>query len=599
MSDHRWPDDAPASSPAPPTTPQPTAGLSRRSFFGWSAAAGAGASLAGLWTASPHPAGAQLPPPFPGQEIEEATIAHLQTEMAAGRLTSAELVQIYLDRIAAIDQSGPTLRSVIEVNPDALRIAFQLDQERRTSGARGRLHGIPILLKDNIDTGDRMQTTAGSLALVGRPAPRDARLVSRLRRAGAVVLGKANLSEWANFRGFSSSSGWSGRGGQVRNPYVLDRNPCGSSSGSAAAVSANLATVALGTETDGSIVCPSSANGVVGIKPTVGLTSRSGVIPISHTQDTVGPHGRTVADAAAVLGVLTGGDPRDPATFASRGRSFKDYTQFLDPDGLQGARIGVSRGGGFTGYSAETDAIFEQALETMAAAGATLVDPAEIPTIDELNADPAEIIVLVWEFKRDLNAYLATRTGVPVQDMADVIQFNLDHADQELAFFGQEWFELSQSEAFTEQEYRAAVVRGRRLAGPQGIDAVLAEHDLDALVAPTGSPAWTTDLINGDHFLGASSGPAAVAGYPAISVPAGYSFALPVGISFFGTAWSEPKLIQIASGFEAAVGPRQAPRFLPMSPSFAPRRTAAAAQVDRLREQLERALPRSRRPRLL
>ncbi len=541
-----------------------SAALDRRSFLRLGALAGAGASL------SARPAEAEAP----GADLEkyhrdplaEATIAELQAMMAAGQLTSLRLVNTHLQRIEGLDHSGSRLQSILEVNPDARGIAHALDRERRQHGPRGPLHGIPVVLKANIDTGDEMQTTAGSLALLGDPAPQDATVAARLRAAGAVILGKANLSEWANFRGFSSTSGWSGLGGQTKNPYYLDRNPCGSSSGSAAAVSGGLCAAGLGTETDGSIVCPSGANGVVGIKPTLGLTSRAGVIPIAHSQDVVGPHGRTVADAAALLGALTGVDPRDPATQASAGNFFTDYSQFLDPDGLNGARIGVHRGGGFTGYSAETDAVFEAALAAMAAAGATLVDPADLPTIDDLLADPAELIVLVWEFKQDLNAYLASRTGVPVATMADVIQFNLDHADDELQWFGQEWFELSQDEIFTEAEYQAALPRGQALAGVDGIDAVMDAMNLDALVAPTGSPAWTIDLVNGDHFLGASSTPAAVAGYPSISVPAGLSFGLPVGVSFFGRAWSEPELIRIASGFEATVHARRRPSFLTTLP---------------------------------
>jgi amidase len=473
---------------------------------------------------------------------------------------------MYLERIASIDEGAIGLNSVLEVNPDARRIARQLDRERKNGHVRGPLHGIPIMLKANIDTADRMTTTAGSLSLVGDPPHQDATVAARLRAAGAVILGKTNLSEWANFRGFNSSSGWSGQGGQTRNPYVLDRNPCGSSSGSAASVAANLTAAGLGTETDGSIVCPATINGVVGIKPTVGLTSRAGVIPISHTQDTVGPHARTVADAAAVLSALVGVDPRDPATAASAGKFSTDYTQFLDSHGLQGARIGVARGGGFTGYSEETDAIFEQAIEAMADAGAMIVDPAEIPTIDELNADPAEIIVLIYEFKRDLNAYLATRTGVPVHNLADVIAFNLAHASQELQYFGQEFLELAEQEIFSQQEYEDALVRGHELAGKNGIDAILAQEHLDALVAPTGSPSWPIDLVNGDHFLGASSGPAAVAGYPIINVPAGFTFGLPVGISFMGTAFSEAKLIKLASGFEAATHARRPPTFIPTEP---------------------------------
>jgi amidase len=511
-------------------------------------------------------AAAQAPLSDAAVTLEEATIAELQEAMTRGGLTSLALVNMYLERIASLDENGPALNSVLEVNPEARRLARQLDRERRDGHVRGPLHGIPLLLKGNIDTADRMTTTAGSLALLGDPPNQDATVAARLRAAGAVILGKTNLSEWANFRGFNSSSGWSGQGGQSRNPYVLDRNPCGSSSGSASSVAANLCAAGLGTETDGSIVCPATINGVVGIKPTVGLTSRAGVIPISHTQDTVGPHARTVADAAAVLSALVGVDPRDPATAASAGHFSTDYTQFLDPDGLRGARIGVARNGGFTGYSAETDAVFEQALEAMEDAGAVLVDPANIPTIDELNADPAEIIVLIWEFKRDLNAYLATRTGVPVQTLADVIAFNNDHAAQELQFFGQELFELAQNDAFSEQDYNEAVVRGPRLAGPDGVDAILAAQNLDALVAPTGSPSWPIDLVNGDHFLGASSGPCAVAGYPIINVPAGFSFGLPVGISFMGTAFSEPTLIKLASGFEAVTRARRPPTFIPTQP---------------------------------
>lgn len=537
--------------------------ISRRGLLQWGALAGAALPLSGLVAekAEASEAIAEAVANAPAKALEEMTIAEMKAAMEAGDLTAVELTQMYLDRIAALDQGGPAVSSILQLNPRALRIAADRDRARAQNRPLGPLHGIPIVLKGNIDTHDGMETTAGSLALAGPSAPRDSTVAERLRNSGAILLGKANLSEWANFRGFQSTSGWSGQGKLTRNPYILDRNACGSSSGSAAAVSAAFCAAALGTETDGSIVCPSSINGVVGIKPTVGLTSRAGVIPISHTQDTVGPHGRTVADAAAVLGALVGVDPRDPQTAASNGHFFTDYTQFLDPDGLNGARIGVSRGGGFTGYSPETDAVFEEALAAMADAGAVLVDPAEIPTIDELNADPAEIIVLIYEFKRDLNAYLATRTGLPVQTLADVIQFNLDHADPELKFFGQEFFELAEQEIFSEQEYLDALVRGPSLAGPQGIDKVLADFNLDALVAPTGSPAWTTDLVNGDHFLGASSGPCAVAGYPIVNVPAGSRFGLPIGISFMGTAYSEPTLIRLASGFEHVAQARRTPRF--------------------------------------
>ena len=499
---------------------------------------------------------------FPAMDLEEATIVDLQAAMAAGRLSARRLVRAYGRRIDAIDRHGPRLNSILEVNHDAEAIARGLDAERREGHVRGPLHGIPILLKDNIDTGDRMMTGAGSLALVGAPATRDATVVANLRAAGAIILGKTNMSEWANFRSFHSSSGWSGRGGQCLMPYFLDRNPCGSSSGSGAAPSANLTAASVGTETDGSIVCPANANGVVGIKPTVGLTSRAGVVPISHSQDTIGPHARTVADAAAVLGGMasTVADPRDPATRDNRNKVYSDYTRFLDPHGLKGARIGVARSG-VTGYSEEVDGVFDAAVEAIAAAGATVVDPADIPTIDQINAGAEEITVLVYEFKRDLNAYLATRTGVPITSLADAIAFNNDHADEELKWFGQEWFELTEAEIFTKDEYDAALPEERRIGGPDGIDAVLQEHTLDALVAPTGAPAWTADLVNGDHFLGASSSPAAVAGYPLINAPMGNSFGLPMGITFMGTAFSEPTLIKLASGFEAATHARLKPQF--------------------------------------
>jgi amidase len=563
--------------------------LSRRTFLRLGAVAGAAAPLAGMLGASA--AAAKAPVSDAAVALEEATIAQLQDAMTKGGLSSLGLVNMYLERIAAIDEDGIGLNSVLEVNPDARKIARQLDRERKNGHVRGPLHGIPIMLKGNIDTADKMTTTAGSLALVGDPPHQDSTVAARLRAAGAVILGKTNLSEWANFRGFNSTSGWSGQGGQTRNPYVLDRNPCGSSSGSAASVAANLTAAGLGTETDGSIVCPATINGVVGIKPTVGLTSRAGVVPISHTQDTVGPHARTVADAAAVLSALVGVDPRDPATAASAGKFSTDYTQFLDPHGLQGARIGVARGGGFTGYNRETDRVFEEAIAAMADAGAVIVDPAEIPTIDALNADQAEIIVLIYEFKRDLNAYLATRTGVPIHTLADAIAFNEAHASQELQYFGQEFFELAEQEIFSQQEYEDALVRGHDLAGKNGIDAILAQENLDALVAPTGSPSWPTDLVNGDHFLGASSGPCAVAGYPIINVPAGFAFGLPLGISFMGTAFSEAKLIKLASGFEAATHARRPPTYIPTEPL--PRgidpftgKSAAVARLEKIMDKL-------------
>lgn len=552
-------DDDPENSSSLGSIPEERAQLNRRSFLKAGTLAG-GAAIAGWSTSRARDLQEQdYDRHVPDRDIAGATIAQLQAHITAGRVSSRELVDIYLRRIAAIDR-GLDLKSILQLNPDARRIAEHRDRERWTKGPRGPLHGIPILLKDNIDTGDRMRTTAGSLALVGAPALQDSTVARRLRDAGAVILGKANLSEWANFRGFQSSSGWSAVKGQCRNPHILDRNPCGSSSGSAAAVAAALTSAALGTETDGSIVCPSGQCGVVGIKPTVGLTSRAGVVPISFTQDTVGTHGRTVADAATVLGALTGVDPRDPKTANSSGHLFSDYRQFVNPEGLVGARIGVARQ--FMGATTETDEVFEQSLQVMSDAGAILVDPVELPSFDAFNADQSEIIVLIYEFKRDLNAYLASRSGVPVRTLADVIQFNLDHAEKELKFFGQELMELAQSEAFSEAEYQEALVRGPMLAAEQGIDAALAANSLDAIVAPTNSPAWPTDLINGDAFLFGSSGFAAVAGYPLISVTGGFVFDLPVGITFMASAWSEPTLIRIASGFEAAADVRRRPRFL-------------------------------------
>jgi amidase len=584
-------------------------GLSRRSLLQAGAFASGGAWL-GAWSTAGAEARVETFSHEGGnrdREIAGASIADLQRLMSSGRLTSRQLVDVYLRRIQAIDKRLG-LNSVLQVNPDAQRIAAALDHERRRHGPRGPLHGIPVMLKDNIDTGDRMQTTAGSLALVGMPALQDSTVAQRLRNAGAVILGKLNLSEWANFRGFASSSGWSGVGGQCNMPYILDRNPCGSSSGSGAAVAAALCAAALATETDGSIVCPAAANGVVGIKPTVGLTSRAGVVPISSTQDTVGVHGRTVADAAAVLGALTGIDPRDAKTAASDGHFLSDYTQFVDPDGMRGARIGVARQ--LTGVTDETDVAFEEAVQIMRDAGAEVIDPVELPSFDAFNADSSEIIVLVFEFKRDLNAYLATRAGVPVTSLADVIQFNLDHVDEELRFFGQQWMELAEAEIFNAAEYTDALVRGPMLAGEQGIDAALAANNLDALVAPTNSPAWPTDLITGDAFLFGSSSFAAVAGYPLLTLPMGFVFDLPVGITFMASAWSEPTLIRLASGFEAAAGVRRAPQFLPTfdeerqarekgrsansaaSTSFATRQRA-----ERSRSYLDQFLvPRLRRP---
>lgn len=498
-------------------------------------------------------------PPF---ELDEATIDDLQKWMASGRMTSRSITEAYLDRIAELDRKGPALHHVIEINPDAPAIAASLDAERRAGRVRGPLHGIPILLKDNVDTADGMTTTAGSLALAGSRPPRDATVAMKLRAAGAVLLGKANLSEWANFRSTHSTSGWSARGGQAKNPYVLDRNPCGSSSGSGGAVAANLCAVAIGTETDGSIVCPSSANGIVGIKPTVGLVSRAGVIPIAHSQDTAGPMARTVRDAALLLNAIAGLDARDGATSSSKMPQPADYTRYLDAGGLRGSRIGVARAK-FFGYSDVADRIVNEAIDLMKRQGAVVVDPADIETAGKF--DDSEFDVLLYEFKADLNNYLASLgPGAPVKSLREIIDFNERRREEEMPWFGQEIMIRAEAKGpLTEKKYLDQLAQNLRMSRSEGIDATMNKYKLDAIVAPTGGPAWVTDLINGDHFSGASSTPAAVAGYPNVNVPAGFSHELPVGISFFGRAWSEPTLIRLAYAFEQATRHRRAPKFIP------------------------------------
>jgi amidase len=493
-------------------------------------------------------------------ELDEVTISELQDGMRSGKFTARSLVEKYTARIDEIDKRAPAVNAIIELNPDAFAIADALDEERRAKGPRGPLHGIPVLIKDNIDTADRMMTTAGSLALVGSKPPKDSFVAQRLRAAGAVILGKTNLSEWANIRSSHSTSGWSGRGGLTKNPYALDRNACGSSSGTGAGISANLAAVGIGTETDGSIVCPSSSNGLAGIKPTVGSVSRSGIIPISHSQDGAGPMCRTVRDAVILLGALTGVDPEDSATAASAGKSQTDYSQYCDPNGLKGARIGVARK--YFGFNDAVDALMEEALDVMKKQGATLVDPADIETLGKF--DDSELLVFMYELKADLNAYLA-RLGpsAPVRTLKDIIEFNDRNRQKEMPYFGQDLFLKAEGKGpLSEKAYLDAVARNHQLARTEGIDSIMDKHHLDALVAPTGGPAWLTDLINGDHSAGGSSNAAAVAGYPNVNVTAGSIFGLPVGISFFGRAWSEPTLIKFAYSFEQATKVRKAPRFL-------------------------------------
>ena len=536
----------------------------RRSFLKTTLMGSAAATLTPLYPALGAAREVVSSAPLPdikSFELDEITIPELQDGMKSGKFTARSLVEKYSDRMQEIDKSGPAVNSIIEMNPDALSIADSLDEERQAKGSRGPIHGIPVLIKDNIDTADRMMTTAGSLALLGSKPAQDSFVAQKLRAAGAVILGKTNLSEWANIRSGHSTSGWSGRGGLTKNPYALDRNPCGSSSGTGAGISANLCAVGIGTETDGSIVCPSSSNGLAGIKPTVGLVSRSGIIPISHTQDGAGPMCRTVRDAAILLGVLTGTDPQDSATSASGGKSYTDYTQFCDPNGLRGARIGVARK--YFGFSDSVDALMEESIAIMKKQGATVVDPAEIETLGKF--DDTELLVFMYELKADLNAYLA-RLGpnAPVRTLKDVIEFNERNRQKEMPYFGQDLFLKAQEKGpLTDKAYLDALGKNRQLARTEGIDATMDKFHLDAIVAPTGGPAWITDLINGDHVAGGSSNAAAVAGYPNINVTAGFVSGLPVGISFFGRAWSEPVLIRLAYAFEQSTKARKAPRFLP------------------------------------
>ena len=540
--------------------PQECASPRRRQFLRSSLLAGTSAvalpALAGAREIVATPAAGGSATSF---ELDEATIGDLQAGMAAGKFTARSLAEKYLSRIEQIDRHGPAVNSVIEVNPEALAIAESLDKERAGKRVRGPMHGIPVLIKDNLDTADKMQTTAGSLALLGSKPARDSFAAQRLREAGAVILGKTNLSEWANIRSSHSSSGWSARGGQTKNPYVLDRNPCGSSSGTGAAISANLGAVGVGTETDGSIVCPSSANGLVGIKPTLGLISRAGVIPIAHSQDTPGPMARSVRDAATLLTALAGVDARDRATAASAGKASDDYTRSLDPNGLRGARLGIARK--YFGFNDDVDKLMNDMLQVLKDGGAEIVDPADLPSHGKFDA--TEFTVLLYELKTDLNAYLAARPGAPAS-LQQIIDFNEKNREKEMRYFGQDVFLKAQAKGpLSEKEYTDALEANHRLARTEGIDAVMDQHRLDAIVAPSGAPAWLTDLVDGDHDVGESSNAAAVAGYPNITVPAGFISGLPVGISFFGRAWSEPTLLKIAYGFEQATKARKAPQFLP------------------------------------
>ena len=537
--------------------------LSRRAFVGVSATIAAGVLTKGDASSLRRVDGAsqaERQPP-PSAPLDDLTITDLQEGLAAGRYTARSLVEQYQARIESMDKQGPTLNHVLEINPDALMIADQLDNDRKAGKTRGPLHGIPILIKDNIDTADRMHTSAGSLALAASTPTRDSWVADRLRAAGAVILGKTNLSEWANIRSTHSSSGWSGRGGQGKNPYALDRNTSGSSSGSAGAVAASYCAAAIGSETDGSVTSPSAACGLVGIKPTVGLVGRSGIIPISHSQDTAGPMARTVRDVAIVLGALTGVDTRDDATKASAGKSYTDYTRFLNANGLRGARIGVAREV-FMGYSPKADRLVEEAIALLKHEGATVVDPANIATANKFG--DAEFDVLLYELKADLNAYLESLgPAAPYKSLADIIKFNEENAAREMPYFGQEIFYMAQKKGpLTDAKYKQARAKCIRMARTDGIDAAMTKHRLDALVAPTQGPVWLIDLVNGDGGGGGSfTQPAAVAGYPHITVPMGLVQGLPVGLSFVGRAWSEPTLLKLAYSYEQASKARRAPTF--------------------------------------
>ena len=539
--------------------------ISRRGFVGSTIAAAAALGCGKVDAAADAQIGvanaAGVPPQVPAFALDELTIDDLQARMKSGQDTAQALLRQYLTRIDQIDQRGPAINAVIELNPEAFSIAQLRDDERKAGKTRGPLHGIPVLIKDNIDTADRMHTSAGSLALASHIAAKDSWVAERLRAAGAVIIGKTNLSEWANFRSTHSSSGWSGRGGQTHNPYALDRTPSGSSSGSGAAAASNCCAIAIGTETDGSVTSPSAASALVGIKPTVGLIGRSGIVPIAHSQDTAGPMARTVRDAAILLGALTGVDPRDAATRASAGHSQTDYTTALNKDGLRGARIGVARKH-YTGYSPETDKVFAAALDLIRQHGATIVDPADIETAGK--TDDSEFELLLYEFKADLNAYLAgVEPTVGIKSLADVMAFNTKNASRELRYFGQEIMEQADKKGpLTEKKYLDDLASNRRLMGAQGIDATIAKYKLDAIVAPTQGPAWLIDLVNGDAGGGGSfTAPAAVAGYPHVTVPMGQVHGLPVGLSFVGRAWSEATLLKLAYAFEQAAPARKKPTF--------------------------------------